>query len=89
MLLLLPSSENKLLMSWQGPYVVSRKTRDVNYEVRIPGKGVKLYHVTLLKEWKTREYEVLYDAEPSWDQEGITCTEELKRQLEERIPPST
>ncbi|GAA6088180.1 uncharacterized protein LOC116373668 [Tachysurus ichikawai] len=53
-LLLLPTSTNKLLMKWQGPYSVVRRMGPVTYEVHHPDKGKKVqtYHINLLKEWK-------------------------------------
>nr|XP_043871756.1 uncharacterized protein LOC122760682 [Solea senegalensis] len=55
-LLLLPSSNNKLLAKWQGPYVITRKMGPVTYEVHHPEKKKprQKYHVNLLKEWKER-----------------------------------
>nr|XP_042705994.1 uncharacterized protein LOC122173677 [Chrysemys picta bellii] len=56
-LLLLPSAESKLLAKWQGPYEVIRRVGPVDYEVRLPGrrKETRIYHVNLLKAWKTWE----------------------------------
>uniref|UniRef100_A0A8C3H6S9 ribonuclease H n=1 Tax=Chrysemys picta bellii TaxID=8478 RepID=A0A8C3H6S9_CHRPI len=56
-LLLLPSAESKLLAKWQGPYEVIRGVGPVDYKVRLPGrrKETRIYHVNLLKAWKTRE----------------------------------
>lgn len=56
-LLLLPSSANKLLAKWQGPYTISRKMGPVTYEVHHPDKGKEFqtYHVNLRKEWKERK----------------------------------
>ncbi len=53
-LLLLPTSTNKLLMKWQGPYTVVRKMGPVTYEIHHPdkGKATQTYHIDLLKEWK-------------------------------------
>ncbi len=53
-LLLLPTSSNKLLAKWQGPYSVARKMGPVTYEIHHPdkGKSKQTYHVNLLKEWK-------------------------------------
>lgn len=58
-LLLLPSSANKLLAKWQGPYTISRKMGPVTYEVYHPDKGKErqTYHINLLKEWKERASE--------------------------------
>lgn len=59
-LLLLPTSETKLLAKWQGPYVVNRRVGKVDYEVRTPDKQreLKIFHVNLLKAWKERAQEV-------------------------------
>ncbi len=53
-LLLLPTSSNKLLAKWQGPYTVVRKMGPVTYEVHHPdkGKAKQTYHVNLLRQWK-------------------------------------
>ncbi|KAK7893383.1 hypothetical protein WMY93_022535 [Mugilogobius chulae] len=53
-LLLLPSSNSKLLAKWQGPYTVLRKMGPVTYEIHQPDKKKtkQTYHVNLLKEWK-------------------------------------
>ncbi|XP_075768997.1 uncharacterized protein LOC142821566 [Pelodiscus sinensis] len=56
-LVLLPSRESKLLARWQGPFEVVWRIGTVDYEVRLPGRRreVRLYHINLLKEWKTAE----------------------------------
>lgn len=54
-LLLLLSSENKLLMGWQEPFKETQWVGGVNYHIQIAGKGEHLFHINLLKEWKTRE----------------------------------
>lgn len=55
-LLLLPTSTNKLLAKWQGPYTVVRKMGPVTYEIHHPErrKTHQIYHINLLKEWKER-----------------------------------
>ncbi len=55
-LLFLPSSANKLLAKWQGPYSILRKMGPVTYEIHHPDKGKKsqVYHVNLIKEWQER-----------------------------------
>ena len=55
-LLLLPSSENKLLAKWQGPYAVTRQMGPVTYEVHMPDRRKKhqVYHVNMLKKWSER-----------------------------------
>ena len=40
---------------WQGPYEVVDRVGEVNYRVRQPGrrKPTQLYHINLLKQWRT------------------------------------
>ncbi|XP_078232523.1 cytohesin-interacting protein isoform X1 [Pogona vitticeps] len=56
-LLLMPSEQAKLFATWQGPYEVTQKIGDVDYEISMPDKTKKkgIFHVNLLKEWKERE----------------------------------
>ncbi|XP_078533942.1 uncharacterized protein LOC144820212 [Lissotriton helveticus] len=53
-LLLLPSSDHKLLGQWQGPFPVLRVVTPVTYEIETdPTRGVtQIYHVNLLKKWE-------------------------------------
>ena len=53
-LILLPTSHNKLLAKWQGPYKVLRRLGKVNYEVDMPGtrSRKKVLHINLLKKWQ-------------------------------------
>ena len=55
-LLLLPTSENKLLAQWQGPYTITRKVGPATYEINMPGrkKPKRVFHINLLKEWRER-----------------------------------
>uniref|UniRef100_A0A672H0E6 Integrase catalytic domain-containing protein n=1 Tax=Salarias fasciatus TaxID=181472 RepID=A0A672H0E6_SALFA len=55
-LLMLPSSDNKLLAKWKGPYKVRRKQSDTVYEIEMPERRNprQTFHINLLKEWKTR-----------------------------------
>ena len=50
-LVLLPSSANKLKLQWVGPYQVLRRLNDVHYEVETSGrrKEKKVVHINLLK----------------------------------------
>ena len=55
-LLLLPSSTNKFVAQWQGPYTVTKRTGKVNYEIQMPDKGNRkqVFHVNYLRklqEW--------------------------------------
>ena len=52
-LILLPTSTNKLLAEWRGPYPVTRKVSDVNYEVKLTDgwRRNRIFHVNMLREW--------------------------------------
>ena len=56
-LVLLPSSSSKLLAKWQGPFVVTRRVGDVDYEVVRSDRGgaKQIYHLNLLKIWREAE----------------------------------
>ncbi|KYO35361.1 hypothetical protein Y1Q_0007949 [Alligator mississippiensis] len=51
----LPTSSSKQLAVWQGPFTVVRQVGPVDYELLKPGhrRERQIYHVNLLKEWKT------------------------------------
>ncbi|KAK5854605.1 hypothetical protein PBY51_004785 [Eleginops maclovinus] len=53
-LVLLPTSSSKLLAKWQGPFVVTRRVGDVDYELVRSDRGgaTQIYHVNLLKTWR-------------------------------------
>ena len=54
-LVLLPTSTNKLLAEWEGPYTITRRIGKVNYEVLMPNrrKRHKIFHVNMLREWNS------------------------------------
>ena len=56
-LVLLPTTHNKLLAKWQGPYTVIGRMGKVTYEVDIPASKSrrKIFHINLLKEWYESE----------------------------------
>lgn len=49
-LLLLPTDQNKLLMQWKGPYVVSKVVNEVDYTIDM-GHVQKTYHINMLKKY--------------------------------------
>ena len=49
-----PTSNSKLLLLWQGPYVVTKIVRKYDYLVKIKGKE-KIYHANLLKRYLDRQ----------------------------------
>ena len=73
-LLLLPTSTNKLLAKWQGPYRVSKRMGNVVYLIETPNRCRKrgIYHVNLLKKWETADSfcalasEVVDEEIPDW-----------------------
>ncbi|XP_034276698.1 uncharacterized protein LOC117667457 [Pantherophis guttatus] len=52
-LLLLPSTANKSLAQWQGPFSVLRRIGPVSYEILMPGHrpSKQTWHTNLLKKW--------------------------------------
>ncbi len=52
-LVLLPTSSSKLLAKWQGPFVVTRRVGELDYEVKRTDRGdaCQFYHLNLLKCW--------------------------------------
>ena len=61
-LVLLPTTEKSLEAKWQGPFRVTRRVSDLNYEVDVgkSRKSLRIYHVNLLKKWKSRQEVVMY-----------------------------
>lgn len=55
-LLLLPTSANKLLAQWKGPYKVVRRHSNVNYVVKV-GNEEKKFHINMLKKYYSPEHE--------------------------------
>lgn len=53
-LVLLPTSSNKLLMQWKGPFEVVRKVNRWNFVVNVNGVERK-YHINMLKQYFTME----------------------------------
>ena len=52
-LVLLPNAHNRLRLEWVGPYKVTRKVSDVDYEVEMPDrqKERRIYHINMMKKW--------------------------------------
>ena len=78
-LVLLPTSSNKLLAQWQGPYQVKERKGDVNYLVDMHDKKkrFRIFHINTLKEYQVRHEEgaVCFGEEgevekeiPAWDE---------------------
>lgn len=55
-LILLPTTENKLLMQWKGPFKVTGKKGSHDYWLDL-GRDTKLFHINMLKRYEDREPE--------------------------------
>ena len=54
-LLILPTSANKLIMQWKGPYIITGEhSNGVDYYVKV-GNRTKIYHANMLKSYRRRE----------------------------------
>ncbi|KAK8776894.1 hypothetical protein V5799_029762 [Amblyomma americanum] len=51
-LILLPSDKNKLTMQWKGPFPVTGKKNEVDYELLVSGK--KIFLINMLKRYEER-----------------------------------
>ncbi len=71
-LVLLPTSSSKLLAKWQGPFEVTQRVGDLNYEVvRTDRSGARqIYHLNLLKKWSEVEPVMLATAVSGEDDLG-------------------
>ena len=70
-LILLPTSHNKLMAKWQGPYRVMKRMGKVTYLVDLHDrqKQKRIYHVNLLKKWETPVLDCLAAEEEATDEE--------------------
>ncbi|KAL5475858.1 hypothetical protein EMCRGX_G025729, partial [Ephydatia muelleri] len=94
-LVLLPTSNDKLLAQWQGPYVVRRKVNDVNYKIDLGSrkrKRFRLFHINMLRRWyETNSFveeeaeEVDTDEEAEPDLPSWGPTEEAEQQCEYEV----
>lgn len=53
-LLLRPLKQNKLELTWRGPYVVTEKINTFDYRIKI-GPKEKVFHINLMKEYLERD----------------------------------
>lgn len=87
-LLLLPTSDNKLLAKWQGPYQVKKKVGPVTYQIEIPSRNQPLqtFHVNMLKKWHT--HRTPGQAEESNDIAMLVRAIEGEEEVEEQYLPT-
>ena len=57
-LLLLPTSTNKLLAEWKGPFEIVRRVNKVDYVIRVFDKE-RMYHINMLKPFFERSSDVV------------------------------
>ena len=54
-LVLLPTRTEKLLAKWKGPYPITKKVGQVNYDIQLSDCRKKLFHINMLKRWHESE----------------------------------
>ena len=69
-LILLPTDNNKLLLQWKGPFVVTEKRSPYDYQLDVNGKN-KTFHINLLKQYIDRGDE---EASQLIDAHDDTCS---------------
>ena len=62
-LILLPTSTNKLLAEYKGPYEITEKVSPVDYRVKLNRKTSKVFHINMMKKWHDRQEETCSDNE--------------------------
>ena len=62
-LVLLPTSTDKLRAQWQGPFPIVEKRGDVNYLLDMGRRRLRTFHVNMVREWHEREPLSLFTAE--------------------------
>ena len=74
-LVLLPTSSNKLLAQWQGPYTVEKRVSDVTYQVDMSNKRKRhrVFHVNMLRQW--------HDQQPTDSSLWVDDTEEAEDEI--------
>ena len=75
-LVLLPTTSNKLLAQWLGPYRVLRRVGEVNYKVYMPDKRKRraVLHINMLKKWNQPEAMCLWTVGVDPDEENDVPT---------------
>ena len=89
-LVLLPSSANKLKLEWAGRYQVSRWLNSVDYEGEMPGRcrGKKIVHTNFLKKWNDPQKALVGATEMKVQQsEGAESSGELPEEGDDQDEP--
>lgn len=81
-LILLPTSTNKLVAKWMGPYPITERLGKTTYRVRTGSgaKGIRVFHINMMSRWESPSAVCLLAQEdddlekdedfPSWDDQG-------------------
>ena len=95
-LILLPTSSNKLLAQWQGPYTVEKRVSNVTYQVDMCNKRKRhrVFHINMLRQWHglptadsslwVDDTEEAEDEIPVWGKEESRVHGELPSHLDEQ-----
>jgi len=70
-LILLPTSENKLLMHWKGPFEVLERVEGHDYVIKLDHKQ-KIFHANLLKKYFFANQFELYDESSTQELSSVT-----------------
>ncbi|XP_051982168.1 zinc finger protein 638-like isoform X1 [Xyrauchen texanus] len=75
-LALLPTSSSKLLAKWQGPFEITRRVGEIDYEVKRMDRGGarQIYHLNLLKPWREAVPVTLAKVVPEDEEAGAEQT---------------
>jgi len=83
-LILLPTSDNKMLMQWRGPFQVLERAEGADYRIQV-GHKQKVFHANLLKRYLTGEPESPEGIpEPADPTENETEAKEVQAVLSEK-----
>ena len=83
-LILLPTSNNKLLAEWKGPYRITEKVSPVDYRVLLNKKNSKVYHVNMLKGYFERK-NISEEREEAIQVLDMICNLSEKSQEDEQV----
>uniref|UniRef100_A0A669D272 Gypsy retrotransposon integrase-like protein 1 n=1 Tax=Oreochromis niloticus TaxID=8128 RepID=A0A669D272_ORENI len=81
-LLLLPTTDSKLLARWQGPYKITKRLSNVNYELYMPDRRKKhqVFHINLLKEFMQQQQPTTQQQQPTTQQQQQQPTTQQQQQ---------
>ena len=78
-LVLLPTSSNKLLMHWRGPYTITKQVAGNNYKINTKNK-FKTYHANMLKPYFARSESSANDVNPEDNMPVVTATATIEEE---------